>query len=104
MRDGKPFNYKFSEGSMSFPDKLDSPARTIITSEGGQTPSRFKHIIQDPRRDDMFRTLTPDEVEKICGFPPGWTNTGMPERWRFFCMGNALVVGLIEKMGKTLSK
>ena len=101
-KDGGVFYY--SEGSMPFPEPINKPARTIITSEGGQTPSRFKHIIQDPRRDDMFRTLTPDEVEKICGFPPGWTNTGMPERWRYFCMGNALVVGLIEKMGKTLIK
>jgi len=101
-KDGGVFYY--SEGSMPFPEPINKPARTIITSEGGQTPSRFKHIIQDPRRDNAFRTLTPDEVEKICGFPPGWTNTGMPERWRYFCMGNALVVGLIEKMGKTLSK
>ena len=26
----------------------------------------------------------------------------MTERARYFCMGNALVVGLIEKMGHTL--
>ena len=100
-KDGGTFFY--SEGSMPFPEPLDAPARTIITSEGGQTPSRFKHIILDPKV-NKYRTLTPDEVEKICGFPPGWTNTGMPENWRYFCMGNALVVGLIEKMGKTLSK
>lgn len=100
-KDGGTFFY--SEGSMPFPEPLDAPARTIITSEGGQTPSRFKHIIMDPNKNE-YRTLTPDEVEKICGFPPGWTNTGMPENWRYFCMGNALVVGLIEKMGKTLSK
>ncbi len=86
-----------------FPEPLEAPARTIITSEGGQTPSRFKHIIQIQRK-MKYRTLTPDEVEKICGFPAGWTNTGMPDNWRYFCMGNALVVGLIEKMGKTLSK
>ena len=82
-------------------ENLDSPARTIITSEGGQTPSRFKHIILDPWK-EQYRTLTPEEVEKICGFPSGWTNTGMPDNWRYFCMGNALVVGLIEKMGKIL--
>ena len=100
-KDGGTFFY--SEGSMPFPEPLEAPARTIITSEGGQTPSRFKHIIMDPKKNE-YRTLTPDEVEKICGFPAGWTNTGMPDNWRYFCMGNALVVGLIEKMGKTLSK
>jgi DNA (cytosine-5)-methyltransferase 1 len=100
-KDGGTFFY--SEGSMPFPEPLEAPARTIITSEGGQTPSRFKHIISDPKQ-NKYRTLTPDEVEKICGFPAGWTNTGMPDNWRYFCMGNALVVGLIEKMGKTLNK
>ena len=98
-KDGGTFFY--SEGSMPFPEPLEAPARTIITSEGGQTPSRFKHIIMDPKKNE-YRTLTPDEVEKICGFPAGWTNTGMPDNWRYFCMGNALVVGLIEKMGRTL--
>lgn len=98
-KDGGTFFY--SEGSMPFPEPLEAPARTIITSEGGQTPSRFKHIISDPKK-NKYRTLTPDEVEKICGFPAGWTNTGMPDNWRYFCMGNALVVGLIEKMGLTL--
>ena len=97
--DGEQFNW--SEGALPFPENLDSPARTIITSEGGQTPSRFKHIILDPWK-EQYRTLTPEEVEKICGFPSGWTNTGMPDNWRYFCMGNALVVGLIEKMGKIL--
>ena len=99
--DGGEFTW--SEGALPFPENLDVPARTIITSEGGQTPSRFKHIILDPW-ENKYRTLTPEEVEKICGFPVGWTNTGMPENWRYFCMGNALVVGLIEKMGKILLK
>ena len=99
--DGGEFTW--SEGALPFPENLDVPARTIITSEGGQTPSRFKHIILDPW-ENKYRTLTPEEVEKICGFPAGGTDTGMPENWRYFCMGNALVVGLIEKMGKILLK
>ena len=28
----------------------------------------------------------------------------MPEKFRYFCMGNALVVGLIEKMGNRLDE
>ena len=97
--DGEIFIW--SEGKMSFPDRIDIPSRTIVTSSGGTNPSRFKHIILDPWK-NKYRVLSPEEVEKLCGFPVGWTNTGMPENWRYFCMGNALVVGLIEKMGKTL--
>lgn len=29
------FTYQYTEGSMAFPDPIDSPARTILTSEGG---------------------------------------------------------------------
>jgi DNA (cytosine-5)-methyltransferase 1 len=43
------------------------------------------------------------EAERIQGFDDDWTNTGMPERFRYFCMGNALVVPLITRMGKVLN-
>lgn len=99
-KDGSEFVY--SEGGIPFPDNLDSPSRTIITSEGGLTPSRFKHLVEDPWT-NRLRVLTPEEVEKLNGFPPGWTKD-LPINWRYFCMGNALVVGLVEKMGKTLFK
>ncbi len=97
-KDGSVFYY--TEGGIPFPEDLNQPARTIITSEGGQTPSRFKHFIIDPYN-EKYRTLTPEEVERINGFPKGWTKS-IPQNWRYFCMGNALVVGLIEKMGKQL--
>ena len=29
-----------------FPDNIDGPSRTILTGEGGATPSRFKHLIR----------------------------------------------------------
>jgi DNA (cytosine-5)-methyltransferase 1 len=94
------FTYNYSEGSLPFPDNLDEPARTILTSEGGLHPSRIKHIILDPIK-NKYRILTPVEVERINGFPDNWTD-GMPEGWRYFCMGNALVVGVITKIGRTL--
>ena len=50
-----------------------------------------------------LRILTPIEAERIQGFDDNWTNTGMTERFRYFCMGNALVVGLITRMGKQLN-
>jgi len=94
------YEYRYTEGAIPFPDPTDKPARTVMTSEGGTSPSRFKHIILDPNT-RRYRTLTPVEVERLNGFPTNWT-AGMPERARYFCMGNALVVGLVERMGREL--
>ena len=91
--------YFFSEGSMSFPDSLSNPARTIITSEGGPTPSRFKHIII---QNGKYRRLTPVELERCNMFPDNHT-IGTTDVKRAFFMGNALVVGVIEKIGNSLS-
>ncbi|MDO8880545.1 MAG: DNA (cytosine-5-)-methyltransferase [Coriobacteriia bacterium] len=92
--------YRYSEGSMAFPDQHTNPARTILTGEGGATPSRFKHIIRTD--DGRFRRLVPDELDQLQGFPKGWTDTGMSDRERAFCMGNALVVGLPKRIGKVI--
>lgn len=94
------FKYKFSEGAIPFPDPLDRPARTILTSESSS--NRSTHVIKDPQNGQL-RLLTPTECERLNGFPDNWTKTGMPERFRYFCMGNALVVGLIELMGKRIA-
>lgn len=91
--------YTFSEGAIAFPDNLDAPARTMLTSEG--TTNRSSHIVRDPQTDRM-RILTPVETERIQGFEDDWTNSGMPERFRYFCMGNALVVPMITRMAKVL--
>ena len=95
------FKYMFSEGGMLFPDALDKPARTMLTSES--SVNRSSHIIEDPKKKEL-RILTPVEAERINGFDDNWTNTGMPEKFRYFCMGNALVVGLIAKMGNRLDE
>lgn len=96
--------YKYAEGKMAFPDLLTNPSRTILTGEGGTTPSRFKHIIQTK---NGWRRLTPIELERLNGFPDDWTKLDangkvVPDGKRAFFMGNALVVGLIEKVGKVL--
>ena len=98
--------YNYSEGKMSFPDSVEKPARTILTGEGGSTPSRFKHIIERPRG---FRRLLPVELERLNGFKDDWTATGTQQRpvsdtRRAFFMGNALVVGLIERVGIVLAE
>ena len=93
-------SYTFSEGAIAFPDSIDKPARTILTSES--SVNRSTHVIRDIETNQL-RLLTPIEAERIQGFADNWTNTGMPEKFRYFCMGNALVVDLVEKMGKTLN-
>lgn len=98
--------YKYSEGKMAFPDSLDKPSRTILTGEGGSSPSRFKHII---KTEAGYRRLTPVELERLNGFPDDWTKfdadgNQLPDARRAFFMGNALVVGLIEMVGRELKR
>lgn len=95
------FTYHYSEGSMAFPDLLTNPSRTILTGEGGSGASRFKHIIQI---DGRFRRLVPDELDQLQGFPKGWTNSGMTDGQRAFCMGNALVVQIPHAIGKEIAR
>ena len=97
--------YKYSEGSMAFPDLLTNPSRTILTGEGGISPSRFKHIIKTKKG---YRRLTPIELERLNGFPDNWTQLNqvgdiVSDTKRAFFMGNALVVGLIEMVGRVIA-
>jgi len=91
--------YIFSEGAIAFPDPIDRPARTMLTSE--TSLNRSTHIICDPHT-NRLRLLTPVEAERIQGFEDNWTNTGMPEKFRYFTMGNALVVSMVTRMGQRL--
>lgn len=94
------FEYNYSEGGMIFPDPLDKPSRTIITGEGGKSASRFKHVIQTSKG---FRRLSPIELERLNMFPDNHTMLeGVTDTKRAFFMGNALVVGVIEKIGAAL--
>lgn len=94
------FEYTYREGAVGFPDSLDMPSRTMLTSEA--SVNRSTHVVEDPQT-GRLRLLTPIECERLNGFDDDWTNTGMTQKFRYFCMGNALVVGLIEKMGSTLN-
>ena len=71
----------------------------MLTS--GSQVGRTSHVVQDPIT-GRLRVLTPIECERLNGFPDDWTDTGMPERMRYFCMGNALVVPLVKRIGITL--
>ncbi|SNY94976.1 DNA (cytosine-5-)-methyltransferase [Flagellimonas pacifica] len=94
------FEYNYSEGSMVFPDALDQPSRTIITGEGGKSPSRFKHVVQTSTG---LRRLSPVELERLNMFPENHTKLdGISNTKRAFFMGNALVVGVVEQLGHAL--
>jgi DNA (cytosine-5)-methyltransferase 1 len=120
------FTYSYNEGAMKFPDPTDKASRTIITGEGGSTPSRFKHAIVfrppkskleslkldskkhemvrknfNMKKNEWIRRLTPIELERLNMFPDNHT-IGPSDGKRAFFMGNALVVGIIERLAKIL--
>ena len=95
------FEYNYSEGPMAFPDFLDKPSRTIITGEGGKGPSRFKHVIKT--KSGRYRRLVPIELERLNMFPDNHTE-GASNLRRAFLMGNALVTGIVENVGRVLEK
>ena len=95
------YEYNYSEGSMAFPDFLDRPSRTIITGEGGKGPSRFKHVVYTSN--GRYRRLTTLELERLNMFPDYHTE-GVSDMRRAFLMGNALVTGIVERIGAVLIK
>ena len=97
--DKNGYEYNYSEGAMACPDYLDRPSRTIITGEGGSGASRFKHVVQTPT--GRYRRLTPIELERLDMFPDNHTEGATSSR-RAFLMGNALVTGIIERIGASI--
>jgi hypothetical protein len=110
------FAYGYKEGGLPFPDDVKKPGRTIITSEGGPSVSRFKHVIcdicgtgasshktaQDCIDAKRLRRLYPEELERMNHFPDTHSRfceqSGATDGKRAFFMGNALVVGIVEKI------
>lgn len=95
--------YFFSEGGMSPFDDLSLPGRTMLTSEG--SVNRSTHLLNI---NDRYRLLTPIEAERLQDFPDDWTkykkkNDGeiveVTDRMRMFFMGNALVTGIVKRIG-----
>lgn len=93
--------YFYTEGQMQFPDSLDLPGRTMLTSEN--TVNRSSHVVKDPISGE-YRKITEIEAEAMQMFPHNWTNTGMTSRQRYFMMGNALVTGVISRLEPKLKK
>ena len=101
-KDKSGFEYFYTEGGMIFPEPMDKPSRTIITGEGGRSPSRFKHVVDTK---NGLRRLIPMELERLNMFPDNFTeHEEVPPNKRAFLMGNALVIGVVEKLGESLAK
>ena len=100
------YTYIYSEGAMALVDSADLPSRTLLTSEG--SISRTTHLIEDEKG---YRLLTPLETERLQGFPDNWTQVKLSKgkevtvsdtRRKFF-MGNALVVEVVEHLGRYIA-
>jgi cytosine-specific methyltransferase len=100
------FTYTYSEGAMALVDSAELPSRTLLTSEG--SISRTTHLIEDSKG---YRLLTALETERLQGFPDNWTQVKLSKgkevvvsdtRRKFF-MGNALVVEVVEHLGKYIA-
>ena len=128
MREGTDgFTYKYSEGPVTFPDALERASRTIVTGEGGTSPSRFKHVVKfKPTKGQIkrlelsssdcnkvreklglgksywLRRLVPVELEKLNGFPPNHTELASDGKRAFF-MGNALVTEIVSEIAESIS-
>ena len=97
----------YSEGAMSLYDDVNLPARTMLTSEG--TVNRSSHFLKIKNK---YRFLTPIEAERLNNFPDNWTKykfqkgekIEVSDRMRYFCMGNALVVHIIKRIGDEIQK
>lgn len=100
------FTYTYSEGAMSLVDSADLPSRTLLTSEGAI--SRTTHLVEDSKG---YRLLTALETERLQGFPDDWTanklsngkEVAVSDTRRKFFMGNALVVEVVEILGKYIA-
>jgi len=127
MREGTDgFTYRYAEGPVTFPDALNRASRTVVTGEGGSSPSRFKHVVKfKPTKGQIdrlgltsakcnevrsilnlgktqwLRRLTPIELERLNGFPDNHTELATDGRRAFF-MGNALVCGVVERISEHL--
>ena len=103
---GTDGSYKYEEGNMSLTDDIRKPSRTVVTAEIGKSASRMRHLI---RHDDgTYRTLFPIETERLNMFPDNWTKMKdekgkqIPDSKRGFMMGNALVIGVIQRLREPL--
>ena len=54
-------------------------------------------------KSEWLRRLTPNELELLNMFPPGHTE-GSSDSKRAFFMGNALVVGIVQKLAEVLAE
>jgi len=98
---GNSSKSKFRGGRLRFPDRIDLPSRTIMTQEGGRTPNWNTHVIKTA--EGVHRRLLPIELERLNMFPDNHTE-GVIDTHRAFLMGNALVIGVVERIARALAE
>ena len=100
--------YTYAEGGMSDYDSLELPGRTMLTSEG--SVNRSTHLL---KINGNYRLITPIEAERLQDFPDDWTKFKLnakgdveevSDRMRMFFMGNALVTGIVKRIGDELQQ
>ena len=95
--------YDYTAGKMSFPDDIKKPSRTVVTAEIGKSVSRSRHVIG--LDGGGYRRLMPIELEQLNMFPKDWTKIeGISDSKRGFLMGNALVVGVVQRLAGPLAR
>ena len=105
---GADGSYNYDEGAIAFPDSIDKPSRTVVTAEIGKSASRMRHLIKHD--DGTYRTLFSIETERLNMFPDNWTKMNdergkkIPDSKRGFMMGNALVVGIIQRLREPIGE
>jgi DNA (cytosine-5)-methyltransferase 1 len=88
--------YEYREGVIPFPDPLERPSRTVVRREG--QVGRTSHFVRDPLS-GRLRRLLPVEVERLFGFPDGFTDgIGLSDGARFRLLGNSVVVPLVHRI------
>lgn len=124
-REKDGFEYTYSEGPIRFPEPLGVASRTILTGEGGTSPSRFKLVVAQPMtsqlldqswpdevqdavvrpqgKPQIYRRLAPRELARLNMFADNWLDPIASESRQAFCMGNALVVGIVQRFGEVLA-
>jgi len=87
-------------GRMVYPDRLDTPARTITATRTGG--SRSTIIVRWPPRGRRYRTLTTRECASVQGFPITYQFWGSNLRDRDRLVGNAVPPPLARAIARSI--
>jgi DNA (cytosine-5)-methyltransferase 1 len=73
-----------------------------VQAAGGGTTHFFIEEHTDSRLAYSARRMTPEECERLQGFPAGWTSIIKSETMRYRLVGNSMAVPVLRWLGKRL--